>query len=160
MASVQSSPENVFGPTNEGSTYYVRVFATLALCVVLYLLGNAIYSLQYHPLADYPGPALAACSRIPWWAHAISGHQISWMSALHEKYGSVVRFSPNDLSFVDHGGEAWKAVHSHAPGTKEFPKAKEWFVNSSNGSPALPRVQNHQRMKPTAQLTGVQAYGA
>lgn len=106
--------------------------AALALCVVTYLV-SAVYALTLHPLAKYPGPALAAVSRIPWWIQAIRGNQIPWMLKLHERYGSVVRFSPADLSYVDHGGEAWKAVHSHAKGTAEFPKAKEWFVETASG---------------------------
>lgn len=59
------------------------------------------------------------------------------MLELHSKYGSVVRYSPNDLSFVDHGGHAWKAVHSHVKGVKELPKAKEWFVDTYNGETVM-----------------------
>lgn len=134
MASrVNLSTGTMFLISEDANINYGRVFVFLVLSFILYLVGNVIYSLKFHPLAGYPGPALAACSRIPWWIHAISGNQISWMSELHSKYGSVVRFSPNDLSYVDHGGDAWKAVHSRVQGSHEFPKAKEWFVNTSNG---------------------------
>lgn len=108
------------------------LITALSLYVLIYF-ATAVYAITLHPLARYPGPKLAAISRIPWWYQAIRGDQISWMLHLHEEYGSVVRFSPNDLSYVDHGGEAWKAVHSHTKGTVEFPKAKEWFVDTASG---------------------------
>lgn len=133
MASVDLLVDTKSLFSGDGNIAYGRLFMIFSLIFIIYIVGNVIYSLKFHPLAGYPGPAWAACSRIPWWAHAISGNQISWMSKLHKKYGSVVRFSPNDLSYVDHGGDAWKAVHSHARGSQEFPKAKEWFVNTSNG---------------------------
>lgn len=116
-----------------GVNTFVGAVSLAALLLFTYIIGNAVYSLTLHPLAGYPGPRWAAVSRIPWWYHAIGGNQIPWMLKLHSKYGSVVRFSPNDLSYVDHGGEAWKAVHSHVKGVKEFPKAKEWFVDTYNG---------------------------
>lgn len=67
------------------------------------------------------------------------------MHALHAHYGPAVRYSPNDLSFVDEGdnntaGSAWKAIHGHEKGETEFPKAKEWFVAPENGmSTPIPR---------------------
>lgn len=133
MASVSSlSNLHLLLLSPDGISLTRAVIAALALCVATYLV-TAIYALTLHPLAKYPGPALAAVSRIPWWIQAIRGNQIPWMLKLHEKYGSVVRFSPTDLSYVDHGGEAWKAVHGHTKGTVEFPKAKEWFVETSSG---------------------------
>lgn len=120
-----------------GANSFVGAASLAALLLFTYIIGNAVYSLTLYPLAGYPGPRWAAVSRIPWWYHAIGGNQIQWMRKLHSKYGSVVRFSPNDLSYVDHGGEAWKAVHSHAKGVEEFPKAKEWFVDTYNGKRVL-----------------------
>lgn len=133
MASLTSQSNIPPFLSSEGGISLARTAtAALVLYAVAYLV-TAAYALTLHPLAKYPGPALAAVSRIPWWIQAIRGNQIPWMLRLHEKYGSVVRFSPTDLSYVDHGGEAWKAVHSHTKGTVEFPKAKEWFVETSSG---------------------------
>jgi hypothetical protein len=57
------------------------------------------------------------------------------MHALHAQYGPVVRYSPNDLSYVDEGTTAWKAIHNQdKTGKREFPKAREWFVTPANGS--------------------------
>lgn len=126
-----------FLPASSDGFTLIHVVSISSLLLLTYFVGNAIYSLTLHPLAGYRGPWWAAVSRIPWWINAIRGNQIPWMLELHSKYGSVVRYSPNDLSFVDHGGHAWKAVHSHVKGVKELPKAKEWFVDTYNGETVM-----------------------
>lgn len=108
--------------------------ATTGALIVVYLLGSAIYSLTLHPLATFPGPTLGAVSRIPFWISCLTGKQVKWMDNLHAQYGPVVRYSPSDLSYTDQGGSAWKAIHGHEKGGREFPKAKEWFVTPTNGS--------------------------
>ena len=55
------------------------------------------------------------------------------MQKLHEKYGPVVRYGPNELSYVDQDFSAWKAIHAYEKGGREFPKAREWFVRPFNG---------------------------
>jgi hypothetical protein len=55
------------------------------------------------------------------------------MQKLHSKYGPVVRYGPNELSYMDGSGAAWKAIHGHERGGREFPKAREWFVAPYNG---------------------------
>jgi hypothetical protein len=106
---------------------------TAVVLLVVYLVGSAIYSLTLHPLATFPGPAWGAVSRIPFWVSCLTGRQVQWMHKLHARYGPVVRYSPNDLSYADQGGKAWKAIHGHEKGGREFPKAKEWFVTPANG---------------------------
>ncbi|KAI9901008.1 hypothetical protein N3K66_002825 [Trichothecium roseum] len=54
------------------------------------------------------------------------------MQSLHRKYGPVVRYGPNQLSYVDQDSASWKAIHGAEKGGREFPKAKEWFVRPSN----------------------------
>jgi len=102
---------------------------------VAYIVGTAIYSAAFHPLAGFPGPIWCSVSRIPFWIACITGKQVRWMHALHLRYGPVVRYSPTDLSFVDDDdGSVWKAIHGrHEKGGREFAKAKEWFVTPANG---------------------------
>ncbi|RAK72706.1 cytochrome P450 [Aspergillus fijiensis CBS 313.89] len=73
----------------------------LVLLVVVAIFAAAvIYDRYFHPLAKFPGPAIAAAS--PLWAmHArYSGRLLPKLRDLHEKYGPVVRISPNELSFA------------------------------------------------------------
>jgi len=104
-----------------------------ATLLVGYLVVSVAYHVTFHPLAKFPGPVWGAVSRIPFWVACINGSQVTWMTELHKRYGPVVRYSPNDLSYADEGGEAWKAIHGHEKGGREFPKAKEWFVAPANG---------------------------
>lgn len=121
---------------------FLSFLLTTSAILVAYLLSSAIYALTVHPLARFPGPHLCAATRIPFWYACITGRQVQWMHALHTRYGPVVRYGPNDLSFVDEGdnntaGSAWKAIHGHEKGETEFPKAKEWFVTPENGMSIL-----------------------
>lgn len=131
-------PSTFFIPASNHSLFLSFLLTTSAL-LVAYFLSSAAYALTLHPLARFPGPRLCAASRLPLWHACITGHQVQWMHSLHTRYGPVVRYGPNDLSFVDEGdshaaGSAWKAIHGHEKGETEFPKAKEWFVTPENGT--------------------------
>lgn len=105
-----------------------------AVFLVFYLAGTAIYAVTLHPLSRSPGPTYTSLSYIPFWIACITGRQVQWMHELHCRYGPVVRYGPNQLSYVDTDFTAWKAIHGHEKGGREFPKAKEWFVAPSNGT--------------------------
>ena len=120
----------------DGISLTTGITTGLALFVV-YVLGSVLYSLQFHPLARFPGPPLAAITRWPWWKVLITGDQVTWIQQLHEKYGPVVRFAPNDLSFVDQGGNIWKELHGFEKGKEECGKAREWYLLSRNGTRSI-----------------------
>ena len=117
-----------------GLGFVSTLAATTITAFVSYVFGTALYSLVLDPLARFPGPLSCAVSRLPFWVACITGKQVEWMHKLHIRYGSVVRYSPNDLSFADEDGTTWKAVHGHGKDEKEFLKAKEWFVSPANGT--------------------------
>ncbi|KAI0265032.1 cytochrome P450 [Gloeopeniophorella convolvens] len=66
---------------------------------------KATYNMLFHPLARFPGPRGAACTR--WWLAYMElwkGASLSDLRAeLHEKYGDVVRVGPNELHFANPG---------------------------------------------------------
>ncbi|KAK7755342.1 hypothetical protein SLS62_002568 [Diatrype stigma] len=127
------------------STVISTGIALLAVCV----LGNVLYTLKFHALAGFPGPRLAAISRIPWWLSCLTGNQVAWIQQLHAHYGPVVRFSPNDLSFADQGGNIWKEIHAFERGRDEYAKAEEWFPVPLNGVPNILRLEydDHRRVR-------------
>ncbi|KAI9820769.1 MAG: hypothetical protein M1827_005139 [Pycnora praestabilis] len=88
---------------------------------IVYLSVLAIYNVYFHPLANFPGPILAAASQIPV-ARATAGGRLSyWLRDLHEKYSSdVVRISPNELSFIS--ASAWNDMVGYRQGHREFEK--------------------------------------
>ncbi|KAI6374353.1 hypothetical protein MCOR25_003145 [Pyricularia grisea] len=111
----------------------------LSLCLV----SNAVYTLAIHPLAKFPGPWWAALSRLPFCIARMRGDQVQWMHSLHLKYGPVVRFCPDELSYVDQGGSAWKAIYGQEKGVKEFPRIKAWYVEPFNGINPITSVPAH-----------------
>lgn len=58
-----------------------------------------IYRLYLHPLASQPGPIFTRLSAWPNWYHSAKGDRHTWLHDLHARYGPVVRFTPNSLSF-------------------------------------------------------------
>lgn len=103
--------------------------------IVLYLISYPIYTLYIHPLHIHPGPKLSAISRIPYWLACLRGDGVKWMAQLHEAYGSVVRYGPNDLSYTD--GRAWKDICTTPKGGKENGKDAIFHGPANSGAPHL-----------------------
>ncbi|OHF00678.1 isotrichodermin C-15 hydroxylase [Colletotrichum orchidophilum] len=93
---------------------------------VLWQLLLAGYNLFLHPLRRFPGPVLQRASPLIWaWQHA-TGYQAFRTQRLHDRYGPVVRISPNHLSFTD--VKAWKDIYGFQIGKElsenEIPKSR------------------------------------
>ncbi|KAF8488484.1 putative P450 monooxygenase [Russula emetica] len=75
---------------------------TAAVGLLLYALVRVIYNVYFHPLSRFPGPRGAACTS--WWLTYMElGRGISLSTLrvdLHQKYGDIVRISPNELHFA------------------------------------------------------------
>ncbi|KAF2969214.1 hypothetical protein GQX73_g4317 [Xylaria multiplex] len=71
--------------------------------VLIYGVGLVVYRVFFHPLAKYPGPFLAKITDAYQLYHAWKGdrHLEFWRN--HERYGKIVRFGPNSLSFNSNG---------------------------------------------------------
>ncbi|KAJ5102990.1 hypothetical protein N7532_003519 [Penicillium argentinense] len=66
---------------------------------LLCIIAVAVYRLALHPLARHPGPLFARISAIPNWYHAKRGDRHEWLHKMHTQYGTIVRFTPNSISF-------------------------------------------------------------
>ncbi|KAF2183058.1 cytochrome P450 [Zopfia rhizophila CBS 207.26] len=97
-----------------------------ALLGALFTLGvsiaslSAIYNVFFHPLAGYPGPKLAAVTRLPWIRALLTGNIGKYTQDIHQRYGKVVHIAPNELSYIT--DRAWKDIYSHRPGHILLPK--------------------------------------
>ena len=91
-----------------------------------------------HPLRKFPGPRIAAVTRIPYWVASLSGNQVRWMQSLHIKYGPIVRYGPNDLSYTE--TQAWKDIYGYQKGRKENPKDPKFYLTPEHGASALPEL--------------------
>lgn len=85
------------------STSVIRVLLlpiiVLPLLVLCILFGICIYNLYFHPYAAYPGPLWARASPLYALWHAYHGDLHIDTFLCHQKYGSIVRYSPNRLIF-------------------------------------------------------------
>jgi cytochrome P450 len=73
--------------------------AVLAVAGGVWVISTVVYRLYFHPLANYPGPLLARVSDVYELYQAYRGERHLNLWRLHDKYGPVVRFAPNGVSF-------------------------------------------------------------
>ncbi|KAI5859838.1 cytochrome P450 [Durotheca rogersii] len=78
------------------SGHLVSGAAALAL---LYVSGLVLYRLFFHPLAKYPGPFIARITDAYQLYHSWKGDRHLEFWRMHQRYGGVVRFGPNSVSF-------------------------------------------------------------
>ncbi|KAI1404833.1 cytochrome P450 [Hypoxylon fuscum] len=71
-----------------------------------------VRNLYFHPLSEFPGPFLGRASLLWRFIHTGSGKIHLSIERLHQKYGPIVRVSPNELSFAS--AESWKAIYGHS----------------------------------------------
>ncbi|KAL2832738.1 cytochrome P450 [Aspergillus pseudoustus] len=110
----------------------------LAATLFLYQIGCFVYNLYLHPLRNYPGPRLAAISRLPLTYTTLCGHSAFWIHKLHQKYGPVVRVAPSDLSYTDQ--RAWNDIYGSTPAHPlSFPRDPGLFhfLNDEEHRPSI-----------------------
>lgn len=81
---------------------YGHLAAIVALpfvALTLYGIALVVYRIYFHPLSSYPGPIAAKMTDLYSTYHAWKGDRHLEFWRCHEKYGSIVRFGPNSLSF-------------------------------------------------------------
>jgi hypothetical protein len=86
---------------NGGNPILNFLSAIFVYLVALYASITVYRVSPFHPLAAYPGPALARISRFWAMAQFIGGKQHILSHELFNRYGPVVRTGPNHLLFRD-----------------------------------------------------------
>lgn len=95
----------------------------------LALLSLVVHQLYFHPLAKYPGPLLGRITRLYDLYHAYKGDKHILLYQLHQKYGTVVRFTPNTISINDPA--ALKAIYSHGANVTKNEFYKVGYTHNS-----------------------------
>lgn len=75
------------------------------------MASSMIYNVFFNPLRKVPGPFVWSISHVPLLLMSCSSTPHKRVLALHEKYGDVVRTSPNSVSCLH--AAAWKEVYGH-----------------------------------------------
>ncbi|KAL2859085.1 cytochrome P450 [Aspergillus pseudodeflectus] len=75
----------------------------LLLSFAAFYLTKTIYRLYFHPLARFPGPRLTAATSLNEIYHDVfRGGKFLWeIEKMHEKYGPIIRITPNELHIKD-----------------------------------------------------------
>lgn len=71
-----------------GTMSYPNLWLLTASLALSYVIATAIYRIQFHPLAKFPGPFWARLTVIPSWWHTRTGDRHIWLYRLQEKYGT------------------------------------------------------------------------
>jgi cytochrome P450 len=103
---------------------------------------KGIYRVYFHPLRTFPGPKFCAFTRIPHLLAVNSGTPIQFTRELHDRYGDVVRISPDELSFAD--PQAWRDIYGHGSRNGKGstpPKHWSWYERKVNGASSLLDLQ-------------------
>jgi cytochrome P450 len=102
--------------------------AALCLFAVSYALGLVIYRLFFMPISRFPGPKLAAATH--WYQKYYDlvakrhGGQFLWeIKRMHEKYGPIVRITPDELHIDD--PEYWYEVYCNNSSTRPIDKQEK-----------------------------------
>ncbi|KAE9369765.1 cytochrome P450 [Stipitochalara longipes BDJ] len=126
------------------------LLSALAL-VILYLIGTTIHNIFFNPLNKYPGPKIASVSRIPLTYAFLCGRAPHWLRRQHEKYGSIVRIAPDELSYI--AAEAWKDINGPTTAFRYGQKRSEdffaYFFNkqSTKESIVTANDDDHRRLR-------------
>ncbi|GAM91093.1 hypothetical protein ANO11243_091400 [Dothideomycetidae sp. 11243] len=115
------------------------VFATIVHQFAALKLYQVIYKAFLHPLCKIPGPWWANVSRVPYAYQNVSGKIPTFLRSLHQRYGPIVRYSPNEISVID--GNAWQEIYGFRNNKQRagqsFDKDLVWYVNGIDDVPHL-----------------------
>ena len=76
----------------------------LAAAVIVYWAGLVFYRITLHPLANFPGPKLAAISRFyeAYYDVILNGQYTFKIKQLHKKYGTILPLVVEDVTDPDY----------------------------------------------------------
>ncbi|KAE9366697.1 cytochrome P450 [Stipitochalara longipes BDJ] len=121
--------------------------------IIFYVIGYGIYNIYFHPLAKFPGPKFAAISNIFYARTVVTGASVKTMAALHEKYGEVVRWAPNELSFSS--AAAWKDIYTpHKPGAVFLKDPVFYIVDDQLRAKQITNIPDHEEHEQARKMFG------
>ncbi|KAL7895418.1 cytochrome P450 [Trichoderma sp. SZMC 28014] len=125
------------------------VVSTTSVLLIVGLIFRIIQNRILDPLRSVPGPWFNSLSELPAAIALVKGDQHLYYKSLHEKYGLVVRVSPNELSFI--GTDAREEIYGFRKGALLMEKSPIFLgavgnVDGETGvSLALDREHTRQR---------------
>lgn len=112
---------------------FINIVKVLVSIYLLSSVGRILHSLYLHPLSKFPGPKIwIAFPLLRQIAH-IRGLLDARMCNFHRAYGPVVRFGPDEVSFITQ--DAWRDIYDHKPNQLQrfiLPTARRPDIFDSN----------------------------
>ncbi|UKZ82890.1 hypothetical protein TrVFT333_010690 [Trichoderma virens FT-333] len=123
------------------------VVSTLSVLLITGLFIRILQNRVFHPLRSVPGPWLNSLSELPAAIALVKGDQHLYYKSLHEKYGLVVRVSPNELSFI--GTDAREEIYGFRKGGPLMEKSPIFLgaVGSMNGETGVSLALNKEHSR-------------
>nr|QSG30344.1 CYP65EY1 [Hormonema carpetanum] len=131
----------ILGAVRSAADIFSLSELTAFQAAVLTTLSKGFYNIYLHPLSRFPGPKLAASTRLWYVYHNLRGHYPRVVLELSKKYGNVIRVAPNELCYTD--GEAWNGIYGHRIGSSELDKDDMFYRDGSMGSITSARKDRH-----------------
>ncbi|KAF7505015.1 isotrichodermin C-15 hydroxylase [Endocarpon pusillum] len=94
----------------------IGVGAVFGVVVGIYLLSGSVrglWNVFFHPLGYLPGPKSWIAFPILRQLASTRGVFDARMREFHRRYGDIVRFGPNEVSFIN--AQAWKDIYGQRP---------------------------------------------
>jgi len=102
----------------------------MTAAVFIGCISIVIYRLWLHPLAAFPGPKTWGASRLPWIRHISRGWMWHELEHLHDKFGSILRIAPTELSLSS--PTAWEDIYTSRPLLPKEPSSQTPPLNGAH----------------------------
>ncbi|KAF2756359.1 putative cytochrome P450 [Pseudovirgaria hyperparasitica] len=118
-------------------------FTLLGIFTIVLLAGatTVTYNIFLHPLRNYPGPLVARVTDLWYKYHLLNGTLAFEIKAAHDKYGEVVRVSPNELGYIN--PLAWQDIFGHRQGQPENAKDEQSLIRESREDDIISAGREH-----------------
>jgi cytochrome P450 len=113
--------------------------------VVLLVSAKAVYNIYLHPLRRFPGSKSWALSPVPVALAQLRGTLHDFTHSAHQRYGIVVRISPNELSFIS--AAAWGDIYNRREGKPPLPRDKAFFNDMLVDRNTLTMADDHNHAR-------------
>lgn len=99
--------------TIEGTSSWRLALAAASLTFAIYIV-SCLYAALKSPLKSIPGPWISLFTDRQLRSAGTAGKRIFYIDELHQKYGPIVRISPNEVTVFD--VEAFRQIHAVSGG--------------------------------------------
>lgn len=110
----------------------MTLLALAILAFAVYLLVLAVYRLYFSPLAHLPGPKLAALTKFyeAYYEIWLQGQFSFHLDHLHERYGPIVRITPEEVHIRD--SAFWDTLYVKHPRASRYSSTASRFGNDDS----------------------------